>query len=120
MEWMTADNDSGQQVPAAPYVFSHINETARIKPELFTSIVEINTDIHTNTPAAIKQLRSLHAQVSDILISQNASLLASSTHPQSHWRQYGGGANMQCTVHQHSEHFAAMVKAMRQQDGWNI
>jgi len=86
MEWMTVDIDSGQQVPAAPQVFSVIGDTPRIKPELFTSIVEINTDIHSNTPAAMQQLLALYTQVGAVLHDHNAALLSSSTHPVSHWR----------------------------------
>jgi len=86
MEWMTVDIDSGQQVPAAPQVFEVIGDTPRIKPELFTSIVEINTDIHTNAPDAMQQLRALYHQVDAVLHDHNAALLSSSTHPVSHWR----------------------------------
>ena len=86
MEWMSVDIRSGKQIPAAPDVFAVIDDTPRIKPELFTSIIEINTDIHTATPAAISQLRELYAQVDTILSSRHAALLATSTHPFSHWR----------------------------------
>jgi len=86
MEWMTVDSDSGQQVAAAPHVFSIINDTPRIKPELFTSIVEINTDIHNTTTAAMQELRALYLQVDAVLKDNNAALLSSSTHPISHWR----------------------------------
>ena len=86
MEWMTVDNHSGQQVPAAPQVFASLGDTPRIKPELFTSIVEINTDIHSNTPNAVQQLQVLYGQVDVVLHNQNAALLSSSTHPISHWR----------------------------------
>ena len=86
MEWMTVDAETGQQTPAAPAVFDVVGDTPRIKPELFTSIVEINTDIHTNTMAAIQQLQQLYQQVSTILHTQQAALLSSSTHPFSHWR----------------------------------
>jgi len=86
MEWMCVDTDSGQQVPAAPDALAIIGDTPRIKAELFTSIIEINTDIHTDTPAAIGQLRELYAQVDDVLSGQHAALLSSSTHPFSHWR----------------------------------
>ncbi|MDQ6993394.1 MAG: YbdK family carboxylate-amine ligase [Mariprofundus sp.] len=86
MEWMTVDTLSGEQVPAAPFVFKTVGDSARIKPELFTSTVEINTDIHTCTADAIDQLQTLHHQVSQILATQQASLLSSGTHPISRWR----------------------------------
>ncbi len=86
MEWMSVDADSGSQVPLAPYVFSVIGETPRIKPELFTSIVEINTNIHTCTPAAMQELLNLYRQVDVVLREQNGSLLSTGTHPFSHWR----------------------------------
>ncbi len=86
MEWMTVDAVSGQQISAAPELLSRIVETPRIKAELFTSIIEINTDIHTNTPDAVQQLLCLYRQISADLKAQNAALLSSSTHPISHWR----------------------------------
>lgn len=86
MEWMCVDNNSGEQIPAAPDVFATVGNTPRIKPELFTSIVEINTDIHRSTAAAMLQLSELYQQVDRILQQQNSSLLSSGTHPVSHWR----------------------------------
>jgi len=86
MEWMCVDVNSGDQIPAAPDALAVIGDTPRIKPELFTSIIEINTDIHTGTPAAIEQLHALYAQVDRVLSQRHAALLASSTHPFSHWR----------------------------------
>ena len=87
MEWMCVDADSGRQIPAAPDVFAIVGDTPRIKPELFTSIIEINTDIHTNTTDAMHQLRQLYATVDNVLDEQHAALLSSSTHPFSHWRE---------------------------------
>ncbi|MDX8405676.1 MAG: glutamate-cysteine ligase family protein, partial [Mariprofundus sp.] len=86
MEWMTVDIQSGEQVPAAPAVFAAVGESARIKPELFTSTVEINTDIHIATAAAVDQLQTLYNQVTSILSAQDATLLSAGTHPLSHWR----------------------------------
>jgi len=83
---MTVDTDSGEQIPAAPYILSKIDPTPRIKPELFTSIIETNTDIHHNTPAAMGQLLDLYRQVLAVLQDQHTALLSSSTHPISHWR----------------------------------
>lgn len=87
MEWMTVNITSGRQVPAAPDVFAATGDTPRIKPELFTSIVEINTDIQTNTPAAMQQLQQLYEQVDTVLHHKNTALLSSATHPFSHWRE---------------------------------
>jgi len=86
MEWMSVDADSGLQVPLAPYVFSVIGQTPRIKAELFTSIVEINTAIHTGTAAAMQELLALYRQVDAVLQQKNGALLSSGTHPFSHWR----------------------------------
>lgn len=83
---MSVDADSGRQVPLAPYVFSTIDNTPRIKPELFTSIVEINTGIHTSTHTAMQELIELYRQVDTVLQEKNAALLSSGTHPVSHWR----------------------------------
>jgi len=83
---MSVDADSGQQAPLAPYVFSVIGETPRIKPELFTSIIETNTAIHTSTASAMQELLKLYKQVDVVLKNQNGALLSSGTHPVSHWR----------------------------------
>jgi len=86
-EWMCVDIDSGQQIPAAPQVFSVVGDTPRIKPELFTSIVETNTDIQFNSADAMAQLAELYTKVDAILQNHGAALLSSGTHPISHWRQ---------------------------------
>ena len=86
MEWMCVDSHSGKQIPAAPQVFSVVGDTPRIKPELFTSIVETNTDIQFNTPDAMAQLAELYEQVDAVLKNHEAALLSSGTPPISHWR----------------------------------
>lgn len=86
MEWMTVDAHSGLQIPAAPDILSSIVTTPRIKAELFTSIIEINTDIQHNTPDAMQQLHHLYHQIDAVLKGNNAALLSTSTHPVSHWR----------------------------------
>jgi len=63
MEWITVEPLSGAQVPAAPELLSLIKETPRIKPELFTSTIEINTGIHNQTTSCIAELETLHKQV---------------------------------------------------------
>lgn len=85
MEWMTIDALSGLQIPAAPNILSSIKTTPRIKAELFTSIIEMNTDIQHNTPDAMQQLHHLYHQIDGVL-NNNAALLSTSTHPVSHWR----------------------------------
>ncbi|NWF35778.1 YbdK family carboxylate-amine ligase [Mariprofundus sp. KV] len=87
MEWMCVDADSGLQIPAAPQVFSIVGDTPRIKPELFTSIVETNTDIQFSTADAMSQLAALYTEVEAILENHHAALLSSGTHPISHWRE---------------------------------
>ncbi len=87
MEWITVDDRSGAQIPAAPELLQRLEKTPRIKPELFTSIIEINTEIHRRTEDCIRELDFLHARVSRMLARQGAALLASGTHPFSHWRE---------------------------------
>ncbi len=86
MEWITVDEKYGAQIPAAPDVFAVINDDPHIKPELFTSTVEINTGIHTRTDACMKELVLHYQRVRDILAGQHACLMASGTHPLSRWR----------------------------------
>ena len=87
MEWMTVDAVSGAQVPAAPEVLRRMGNTPRIKPELFTSTIEVNTSIHTDTAACMAELHDYYRTVRDLLSEQNAALLSSGTHPYSHWRE---------------------------------
>ncbi len=86
MEWLTVDETHGGQIPAAPAVFASIGKNPRIKPELFTSTVEINTAIHTATADCMRELGQHYHHVRDILSRQHAALLASGTHPHSRWR----------------------------------
>jgi carboxylate-amine ligase len=86
MEWLTVDANTGGQIPAAPGVLQVVGPTPRIKPELFTSTIEINSEIHSGTPACIEELCRYYQTVSEILSAQNAALLASATHPFSRWR----------------------------------
>jgi len=90
MEWITVDTVTGGQIPAAPALLSQLSadegETPRIKAELFTSTIEINTDIHSRTASCIEELEVLHGKVSGLLAGQHASLLSSGTHPFSRWQ----------------------------------
>jgi len=86
MEWMTVDIASGAQIPAAPHVFATTGDSPRIKPELFTSTVEINTGIHQATQPCIEELTQLYRQTRNILTQRQAELLAAGTHPFSSWR----------------------------------
>ena len=87
MEWIIIDRQSAAQCPLAPDILPHVEHTARIKPELFTSTVEINTDIHHSTAACIRQLQTLTRDVRRMLRPLHGDILASGTHPFSHWRQ---------------------------------
>jgi len=87
MEWITVDKQSGKQIPAAPELLANIEPTPRIKPELFTSTIEINSAIHRQSASCIDELSALHAQVSGQLADQQAALLGSGTHPFSRWQE---------------------------------
>ncbi|MDQ6973123.1 MAG: YbdK family carboxylate-amine ligase, partial [Mariprofundaceae bacterium] len=78
---------NGAQVPAAPALLAEISPTPRIKAELFTSTVEINTDIHRETLTCMDELTALHQQVGRQLRKQDAALLSSGTHPFSRWQE---------------------------------
>lgn len=87
MEWLTVDLESGQQVPAAPELLGKIGSTPRIKAELFTSVIEINTEVHTSLLDCMNELRRHHHRVSSQLLDQGAAILASGTHPFSRWQE---------------------------------
>ncbi|OIQ02962.1 MAG: hypothetical protein COS82_01485 [Zetaproteobacteria bacterium CG06_land_8_20_14_3_00_59_53] len=86
MEWITVGLEDGAQVSAAPQLLSAIEPTPRIKPELFTSTVEINTAIHQSSLTCIQELTALHNRVNLLLERQQAALLSSGTHPFSRWQ----------------------------------
>ncbi len=87
MEWMTVSRQYGAQVPAAPALLAGIETTPRIKPELFTSTIELNTDIHQSSFPCMDELTQLHTRVSGLLEKQDATLLSSGTHPFSRWQE---------------------------------
>jgi len=86
MEWMTVDDKSGAQVPAAPELLRKIPGSPRIKKELFTSTIEINTDIHQTVGSCVGELASLRSEVQEQMTPMGCLLLSSGTHPFSRWR----------------------------------
>lgn len=84
MEWLTVDPITGAQVPAAPSLLEKIGPSMRIKPELFTSTIEINTDIHHHVASCMGELSDHYNQVAGML--DHAQLFSAGTHPFSHWR----------------------------------
>ena len=86
MEWITVDSKSGAQVPLAPELLDSIPASPRIKQELFTSTIEINTDIHHQTDSCMDELSTLRSQVLQHLTPMGGALLSSGTHPFSRWR----------------------------------
>ncbi len=86
MEWITVDSKSGAQAPMAPELLQTIPATPRIKQELFTSTIEINTGIHHQTAPCMDELSSLRTLVLQQLTPMDGALLSSGTHPFSRWR----------------------------------
>jgi len=86
MEWITVDTNDGRQIPAAPELLKKIPETPRIKQELFTSTIEVNTGIHYRTLTCMDELATLRREVVANLAPMQGALLSSGTHPFSHWR----------------------------------
>ncbi len=90
LEWVTVDAASGAQVAAAPDLLAALPEpegVPRIKAELFASTIEINSDIHHDVRACFAQLARLRRFVLRQPRMEGAALLASGTHPFSHWRE---------------------------------
>jgi len=86
MEWITVDSASGMQAPLAPVVFDAIDPTPRIKPELFTSTIEINTGIHMQSRSCIDEMAATHHRISRILAGRDGALMSAGTHPFASWR----------------------------------
>jgi len=86
LEWITVDGRNGNQISAAPGLLAEIGETPRIKAELFTSTIEINSSIHSRTHACMSELQDIYNEVSNRLRNHGAALLASGTHPFSRWQ----------------------------------
>jgi carboxylate-amine ligase len=87
MEWITVDTDSGAQAPLATAILDSLGNTPRIKPELFTSTIEINTDIHHATDNCVDELRTLYLQAEKLLAAHGGALFSSGTHPFSRWQE---------------------------------
>ncbi len=87
MEWITVDRQTGGQIPAAPPLLASIPPTPRIKAELFTSTIEINTGIHETTFGCMDELTELYSQVSTSLAARDTALLSSGAHPFSRWQE---------------------------------
>jgi len=83
---MTVDAEKGAQIPVAPQLLQSIGETPRIKKELFTSTIEVNTSIHFDALNCVNELSDLRQQVLHHLAPMGGSLLSSGTHPFSLWR----------------------------------
>ena len=83
---MTVDADQGGQIPVAPQLLRDIGETPRIKQELFTSTIEVNTGIHFDTLSCVNELDELRQTVLHHLSPMGGALLSSGTHPFSRWR----------------------------------
>ncbi|MDT8375450.1 MAG: YbdK family carboxylate-amine ligase [Mariprofundaceae bacterium] len=86
MEWITVDSTSGAQVPLAPGLLNSLPATPRIKQELFTSTIEINTGIHHRTASCMDELATLRTRTLQLLTPMGGALLSSGTHPFSRWR----------------------------------
>jgi len=83
---MTVDASEGGQIPIAPRLLAEIGETPRIKQELFTSTIEVNTGIHFETRSCIEELAGLRRTVLQHLEPIGGALLSAGTHPFSRWR----------------------------------
>jgi len=86
IELITVDEKTGVQIPAAPALLEAVDHYPRIKPELFTSTIELNSDIHRHTKACVQELQQLYHETGQGLRVQNAALLATGTHPFSQWQ----------------------------------
>ncbi|MDX8394814.1 MAG: YbdK family carboxylate-amine ligase [Mariprofundaceae bacterium] len=87
MEWSLIDSRSGEQIPLAPEILNIVGDTPRIKQELFTSTIEINTDIHHFSADAIRELADHYQTIQQILKPKGADLFSTGTHPFSKWRE---------------------------------
>ncbi len=88
LEWITVAREGGAQVPVAPALLAALPPgfRPRIKAELFASTVEINSAVHEETAACFEELAALRRFVLEQSQMGSTALLASGTHPFSHWR----------------------------------
>ncbi|RMH61855.1 MAG: YbdK family carboxylate-amine ligase [Zetaproteobacteria bacterium] len=87
MEWILVDQATGAQTPLAPQLLSSLAPSPRIKAELFTSMIEVNTAIHHSTSGCMHELDTLYTTLHSAVTPLGGGLLASGTHPFSHWQQ---------------------------------
>ncbi len=77
----------GKQAPLAEELIRLCGQPGHVKPELFTSIVELNTGIHRQTDNCIAELSDWVRLSRKHLASLGGQLLCMGTHPFSHWRE---------------------------------
>ncbi|RMG93075.1 MAG: YbdK family carboxylate-amine ligase [Zetaproteobacteria bacterium] len=93
MEWFLIHAEDCEQAPLAEELIRRCGHPKHVKPELFTSIVELNTDIHQDTTACLMELSNWVRLTRQHLAHLNAQLLGMGTHPYSHWRNQEVGAD---------------------------
>jgi len=57
----------------------------RIKPELHQSVVELDTDVCADVPAARKQVAALRSELAKLAARDGLQIASAGTHPFSHW-----------------------------------
>ena len=78
-ELFLVDAETLEPVPLAAVVVPEPG--ARIKHELFASVVEITTPVCANADEAFEELRRLRAEVAARAAEHGAAFLAAGTHP---------------------------------------
>jgi carboxylate-amine ligase len=77
----------------------------RIKPELHQSVVELDTEVCADVPAARKQVAALRSELAKLAARDGLQIASAGTHPFSHWM------DQLITVH---ERYATIVNDMQQ------
>ena len=81
LELQLIEPESGDLAPSAPLLLARLPNQERIKPELFQSIIEINTGICRNVPQARADLERSLAQMRTITNDLGVELMSAGSHP---------------------------------------
>jgi carboxylate-amine ligase len=81
MELQLLDPETLDLLPAAPRLLERLGGSARAKPELFQSMLEIDTDICANAAEARRDLEATVARLREVCAAEGVRLASTGSHP---------------------------------------
>ncbi len=87
MEVSLVDPATGALVPKAKEILEALDGDANVKPELFQSIVEVNTGVCHTVAEARSDLAARLARVREVAREMGCELICTGTHPMTNWSE---------------------------------